>query len=75
MNMLGDKSFLRAMPAQVGIARSLEAALLFFEWAANQHHLTHESIQREYGCSRATAYRWLSAYRAVAEKRAARTAA
>ena len=68
--------FIRGMPAQVGIANSLEAALDFFDWASSlRGELTHTAIQNHYQCSRATAYRWLSAYRAVAARRAMRSAA
>ena len=49
---------------------ALEFALAFHDWAlANK--VTVESIRSRWGVSRATAYRYLNAWRAIQERRAA----
>jgi transposase len=49
-----------------GIAASLEQAIRFADWARDMgDRLTAASIKDHFGCSRATSYRWLSAYRAA----------
>lgn len=61
---------------QIGITSSLQAAVEFWLWTQSLHgEPTREAIQAHYGCSRATAYRYLSAYRNVASRFPARTAA
>jgi hypothetical protein len=42
-----------------------EATIRFVDWADEQRHLTAQSIISHFGLNRATAYRWLSAYRAA----------
>lgn len=49
----------------VGIASAFELAIRFTEWAKQQHKVTHLSIMRDWGVSRATAYRWLRSYHAA----------
>jgi hypothetical protein len=65
-----------ANEALAGVSHSLESASDFLEWAdAHGDRLTWQHIQTRYECSRATAYRWLAAYRNVRQKREARRAA
>lgn len=48
-----------------GLASTMELAIRFHLWASEQHQLTAKSIQQTWGVSRATAFRWLAAYRAA----------
>ena len=58
-------------PHAMGMASALEFALEFGEWASECRHLTPELIQRRWGVSRATSYRYLTAWNAVQGRRAA----
>ena len=49
---------------------ALEFALAFHDWAL-VNSVTVESIRSRWGVSRATAYRYLNAWRAIQERRAA----
>lgn len=43
----------------------MEATIRFVDWADEQRHLSYSAIAARFGVNRATAYRWLSAYRAA----------
>lgn len=60
---------LRKLPC--GMQTALEFAMEFRDWADRQHAVTVESIRARWGVSRATAYRWIGAYRAVTDRKAA----
>ena len=49
---------------------ALEFAFAFHDWAL-VNSVTVESIRSRWGVSRATAYRYLNAWRAIQERRAA----
>ena len=53
-----------------GMVSALEFALAFHDWAL-VNSVTVESIRSRWGVSRATAYRYLNAWRAIQERRAA----
>lgn len=56
----------------VGVVSSLEHAWAFHDWAiVPGQAVTHETIMARWGVSRATAYRWLAAWNATLERRAA----
>ena len=53
-----------------GMASALEFVFAFHDWAL-VNSVTVESIRSRWGVSRATAYRYLNAWRAIQERRAA----
>ena len=59
---------LRRFPT--GMVSALEFALAFHDWAL-VNRVTVESIRSRWGVSRATAYRYLNAWRAIQERRLA----
>jgi transposase len=53
-------------PSEAGIATSFEMAIRFSGWAQSMgERLTRKAIQEHWHVSRATAYRWLNAYRSA----------
>lgn len=59
-----------------GMSSSFELALRFNEWAEKMGpRLTPAAIQKNYGCSCATSYRWFNAYMAAKARFAVREAA
>jgi len=49
-----------------GMATSIESVLAFAAWADQMGaRLSADAIRQRFECSRATSYRWLSAYRAA----------
>lgn len=59
-------SAVKLHPTEAGIANSFEMALRFSGWAQSLgERLTRKAIQEHWHVSRATAYRWLNAYRAA----------
>ena len=60
----------RVTPTDQGMLTALEFALAFNDWAL-VNSVTVESIRSRWGVSRATAYRYLNAWRAIQERRAA----
>ena len=68
--MRSGSGFLTVTPHGQGMLTVLEFALAFNDWAlANK--VTVESIRSRWGVSLATAYRYLNAWRAIQERRAA----
>ena len=68
--MTGLRRFPSIKRCGEGMASALEFALAFNDWAlANK--VTVESIRSRWGVSRATAYRYLNAWRAIQERRLA----
>lgn len=62
------QSYIRHL-SQVGVTSSLQGAVEFWLWTQSLHmEPTREAIQAHYGCSRATAYRYLNAYRNVVSR-------
>ena len=60
------------LPAgSIGMVCALEFAMEFRKWADAQHALTADAIKARWQVSRATSYRWLSAYRNVVSREAA----
>ncbi len=54
-----------------GMLSALEFALEFAEWAKDRgDRLTHKAIAERWEVDRATAYRWLGAWRAFQDRRA-----
>jgi hypothetical protein len=73
--MRASKSFIKS-PTTIGVCVALEAAVEFWLWCEQQRvPPTWQDIQKRYEVSRATAFRWLAAYRNVREKQEARKAA
>lgn len=68
--MRSGSRFAAVTPRGQGMLTALEFALAFNDWAlANK--VTVESIRSRGDVSRATAYRYLNAWRAIQERRAA----
>lgn len=42
-----------------------EATVRFIDWADSQRHLSAQRAMERFGMHRATAYRWVNAYRAA----------
>ena len=42
-----------------------EATVRFIDWADSQRHLSAQKAMERFGMHRATAYRWISSYRAA----------
>jgi hypothetical protein len=42
-----------------------EATVRFIDWADSQRHLSAQKAMERFGMHRATAYRWINAYRAA----------
>lgn len=55
-----------------GFIHTLEFAMAFADWANKQEPITHTAIMRRWRVSRATAFRYLAAYRALKEREAMR---
>lgn len=72
MGLRNEGKNLRLPANAQGMCTALEFALAFHDWASAQvQAVTHEMIKARWGVSRATAYRWLAAWRATQERRAA----
>lgn len=54
-----------------GALTSMESVAEFMDWAVSRKRVTWEDVRDRYGCSRATAYRWAGAWRAIQERRQA----
>lgn len=46
-------------------ATTVEAAIRFASWCDQQRHLTAQAAMEYFGLQKATAYRWINAYRAA----------
>lgn len=46
-------------------ATAVEAAMRFGHWCDQQRHLTAQAAIEYFGLQKATAYRWINAYRAA----------
>ncbi|GGD40660.1 hypothetical protein [Pseudoxanthomonas indica] len=46
-------------------ATTVEAAMRFGHWCDQQRHLTAQAAIEYFGLQKATAYRWINAYRAA----------
>lgn len=46
-------------------ASLVQLGMLFAAWASRQRRIDHRSVMGRFGCSRATAYRWVSAWAEV----------
>lgn len=58
----GDSARCDTMEA-MHAATGFEAAIRFIDWADSQRQLTAEKVIARFGLGRATAYRWVRAYR------------
>lgn len=54
-----------------GALTAIESVAEFMDWAESRKRVTWEDVRDHYGCSRATAYRWAGAWRAIQERRRA----